>query len=126
MRLFLDECLSPAIADHLNQTGAHEARHPLHYGGRGEPDHQVLARCLAGNLVIITQNARDFRALIAKTEIHPGLIVLPCVGRQASLRLLEAAIAYLSALGDPDDVMVNHVLEVGENGECALAQMPRE
>lgn len=124
MRLFIDECLSPSIADYLNNTGLHEARHPLHYGGRGEPDHVVLERCIAADLVIVTENARDFQALIANAEIHPGLIILPCVSRTRSRQLLDAAIAYLHQQGVPDDLMVNRVLEVAENGTCTLTDLP--
>ncbi|MDE0366719.1 MAG: DUF5615 family PIN-like protein [Gammaproteobacteria bacterium] len=30
--------------------------------GLGAPDHSVLARCIKQNLVLVTQNARDFRS----------------------------------------------------------------
>lgn len=64
MRLFIDECLSPQIARELNASGEHVAEHPLDFGGRGAPDHRVLQRCIARGLVIVTENARDFRALV--------------------------------------------------------------
>ncbi|MGE0409948.1 MAG: DUF5615 family PIN-like protein [Amphiplicatus sp.] len=124
MRLFIDECLSPSLATELNESGEHDARAPLHYGRRGEPDHVVLRRCINEDLVIVTENARDFRALIGAEEIHPGLIILPCVGREASAALLAAAIAFLEARGDPQDMMVNHVLEVVEDGSCKLFPLP--
>ena len=120
MRLFIDECLSPRIAHELNEAGLHVAMHPLLFGGRGEADHTVLARCVAGNLVIVTQNARDFRRLIAGQEIHPGLIILPCVGRERSKALLDDAIAHLETLGDPMDEIVNHVLEIDEEGNLNM------
>jgi predicted nuclease of predicted toxin-antitoxin system len=47
VRLFIDECLSPQLALRLNQTGRHDAVHPLHIGRRREPDHRVLAWCIA-------------------------------------------------------------------------------
>ena len=74
MRLFIDECLSPRIARALNASGEHLAEHPLDFGGREDPDHRVLQRCIARELVIVTQNARDFRALVRTADIHPGLI----------------------------------------------------
>lgn len=55
MRLFIDECLSPALAHHLNQSGAHDALHPRDYGRLGERDDEVLARCLAADRVIVTE-----------------------------------------------------------------------
>ena len=112
MRLFLDECLSPAIGRALNAEGAHAVTHPRDVGGLGAPDREVLARCVGLDLVLVTANARDFRALVAAEDIHPGLIVLPSVGRARSETLLRDAIDFLSARGDPMGVMVNHVLEV--------------
>ncbi len=125
MRLFIDECLSPQVARELNETGLHVAMHPLDFGGRGEADHTVLARCIADNLVIVTQNARDFRALIAAEEIHPGLIILPCVGRERSKALLNEAIAHLESLGEPMDAIVNHVLEIDQQGNLQMFPLPR-
>ena len=122
MQLFLDECLSPAIARALNAEGDHVAMHPRDFGGLGTPDREVLERCTELDLVLVTENARDFRALIATRSIHPGLIVLPCVGRARSEALLRAAIDFLSERGDPMDVMVNHVLEVST--ELAMQLYP--
>ena len=120
MRLFLDECLSPGIGRALNAEGTHVAMHPRDFGGLGEPDRKVLARCVERDLVLVTENARDFRALIAGQDLHPGLIVLPCVGRARSEALLRTAIDFLSEHGDPMDVMVNHVLEVSREAEMTL------
>lgn len=116
MRFFIDECLSPQIARTLNQSGKHVAQHPLNFGGRGAPDHRVLERCITHELVVVTENARDFRALVNAQNLHPGLIILPCVGRQHSAALLLAAIEYLETMGNPMDTMVNHVLEVDTEG----------
>jgi predicted nuclease of predicted toxin-antitoxin system len=124
LKLFIDECLSPALARHLNQSGAHDALHPRDYGRLGERDDEVLARCLAEDRVIVTENAADFRKLVAREDIHPGLIILPNVTRDASLALLLAAIAYLEALGSPQDVIVNHVLEIDADGSARLYPLP--
>lgn len=124
MRLFLDECLSPRIAQALNAEGVHVAMHPRDFGGLGAPDREVLARCVEHDLVLVTENARDFRALAATQDIHPGLIILPCVGRARSEALLRAAIAYLSQRGDPMGVMVNHVLEVSTDARTTVSTLP--
>ena len=124
MRLFIDECLSPQIARELNASGQHVAEHPLDFGGRGAPDHRVLQRCIARGFVIVTENARDFRALVGAEELHPGLIILPCVGRERSFALLQAVIAYLEAMGDAMDAMVNHVLEVDADGAIRRYPLP--
>jgi predicted nuclease of predicted toxin-antitoxin system len=125
LRLFIDECLSPQLARRLNETGEHDAVHPRDRGRLGEPDHVVLARCVAEDRVIVTENAVDFRKLVAREELHPGLIVLSSVGRDLSFRLLLDALAHLSSLGKPSDLMVNHVLEVSETGLFTLSPLPR-
>jgi predicted nuclease of predicted toxin-antitoxin system len=124
VRLFIDECLSPLFAIWLNATGEHDAVHPLHIGRRGDGDYRVVARCLAEDRVIVTENGDDFRRLVARSNIHPGLIILPCLGRKETWDLLQAALAYLGARGNPMDVMVNKVLEVGTSGAIALAPLP--
>lgn len=125
LRLFIDECLSPKLAHELNATGEHDAIHPRDMGRLGEPDHVVLARCVADDRVIVTENAVDFRKLVANEELHPGLILLPSTGRDLTLRLLTDAILYLASLGSASDVIVNHVLEVTERGEFSLSPLPK-
>lgn len=124
MRLFIDESLSPRLAIWLNDTGRHDAVHPLHVGRRGEPDHRVLERCIAEDRVLVVQNARDFRALVGAADIHPGLIILPALNRDTTWSLLRQAIAYLEVAGDPMDVMVNSMLEIGADGAIRLVPMP--
>lgn len=126
MRLFLDECLSPKIAQALNAEGIHVALHPRDFGGLGASDHHVLARCVEQDLVLVTANARDFRALVTAQDVHPGLVILPSVGRERSESLLRDAIAYLSKHGDPMDVIVNHVLEVSIEAEMTLSMLPTQ
>ena len=124
MRLVIDECLSPQLALRLNATGLHDAVHPLHVGRRGEPDHRVLERCIAEDRVIVTENARDFRRLVGKTELHPGLIILPGLDREGTWKLLESALAFIRERGEPMSVMVNHVLEVDESGVMTILPLP--
>ena len=112
------------LARHLNETGEHDAVHPRDRGRLGELDHVVLARCIAEDRVIVTENAVDFRKLLVRQALHPGLIVLPSVSRDHSLRLIDGAIVYLASLGDPPNLMVNHVLEVNDSGELTLSSLP--
>lgn len=103
----------------LNEIG-HYTVHPRNQGGIGDPDHVVLSRATRENLVIVTANARDFRALVAKEAIHPGMILIPSTSRERSKRLILSAIDYLVEQGDPEDLMVNHVLEVDASAEDAI------
>lgn len=124
MRLFIDESLSPRLARHLNESGLHDATHPLLGGGRGQPDHRVLARVIAEDRVLVTQNARDFRKLVGHVDLHPGLIILPVDTYQVTAAWLSTAIAYLEARGDPMRIMVNHVLEVDADRGIMLSALP--
>lgn len=126
MKLFLDECVSPRVAKDLMAEDGHYIVHPLLQGGRGHGDHTVLARCIDEDLVLVTVNARDFRALASRSEIHPGMIMLPCVSKDRSKVLLRGAIEYLETLGDPSNFMVNKVLEVHEAGSFQLYDLPEE
>jgi predicted nuclease of predicted toxin-antitoxin system len=115
VRFFVDECLSPTLARRLNELGF-DAFHPLDIGRRGEPDHRVLSRCVEEDRILITENARDFRGLIGRVDMHPGLVILPSIDRAGTLRLLEAVLHFLKQESNPRDYMFNRVLEVGEDG----------
>ena len=123
MRLFLDECISPTIARVLNVEGTHIVLHPRNDGGLGAPDHVVLSRCADENLVLVTQNARDFRKLLGRQEIHAGLVILPNLARDQTEALLRAAVDYLTSLGEPMGDMINRVLDVREGGEMYLSDL---
>lgn len=123
MRLLLDECVSPRVAEPLNAEG-HVVAALRDVGGLGEPDYRVLRRCIDGDRVLVTQNARDFRSLVAREEIHPGLIILPNLDRQRTEVLLRQAIEHLARSGDPVDLMVNRVLEMTADGSLRLDDLP--
>ena len=123
MQLFLDECISPEIALTLNAEGEHVVRHPRDIGALGEADHRVLRRCIDDNFVVVTQNAGDFRRLVGREVLHPGLIILPNLNKLATESLLRAAIAHLAERGNPMDVMLNHVLEMSEDNEPQLDEL---
>lgn len=129
MQFFIDECISPQISERINAGGQHTAVHPRDIGRRGDPDHVVLRNAIAEDRIIVTENARDFRGLVGKEELHPGLIIVPCVARELSMRLLHRAIAFLEAeaaqIGaTPSDHMVNRVIEVETLGQCRIYALP--
>lgn len=124
VRLFIDECLSPEFALRLAEAG-HDAIHPLHVGRRGEADHTVRDRCLAEDRVIVTENIGDFKALLSREAIHPGLIALPQGSKQQSWALLIKALQFLEGHGGESmDRMVNACLEFDADGEPVLAPLP--
>lgn len=71
-----------------------------------------------------TQNARDFRKLVGAEDLHPGLIILPAVGRERSWILLLSVLEAITELGVPAVVMINHVAEIDEQGRVQLFELP--
>ncbi|MDP5308781.1 DUF5615 family PIN-like protein [Paracoccus spongiarum] len=129
MQFFIDECISPQVAALLNESGEHSAVHPRDIGRRGDPDHVGLRNAIAEDRIIVTENARDFRGLVGREEIHPGLIILPCMARDACIHLIGLAIAFLEAedlmaVAAPTDHMVNRVIEVSVDGVCQIYRPP--
>jgi predicted nuclease of predicted toxin-antitoxin system len=124
VRFFVDESLSPALARRLNELGF-DAFHPLDVGRRGELDHTVLRRCIEEDRILITENARDFRGLVGRTDMHPGLVILPSIGRAGTMQLLHEVLHFLGAQADARDYMFNRVIEVSEDGEISAYVLPR-
>jgi predicted nuclease of predicted toxin-antitoxin system len=118
VRFFIDECISPSLSRHLNESGLHDAIHPRDRGRLREPDHVVFARAIAEDRIIVTENADDFRKLAAGVELHPGLIILPSIARTEAQRLMDRAIEHLVSLNAdrPHDAAVNSVLTITEAG----------
>lgn len=118
MRFFIDECVSPSLSRHLNESGLHDAIHPRDRGRLREPDHVVFARAIAEDRIIVTENADDFRKLAAGVDLHPGLIILPSVARFEAQRLMDLAIEHLVGLNAdrPQDAATNSVLTITATG----------
>lgn len=123
MKFFIDECLSPQLARRLNERNI-DAFHPLGVGRRGEDDHVILRRCIEEDRIIVTENARDFRGLVGRQELHPGLIILPAVDRDGTWRLLQQVLAWLGREHDPARYMVNRVIEIDEAGAMRTFRLP--
>ena len=82
VRVFVDECLSPRLVSVGYARGYH-ATCARDRGLLGVPDPEILALCLDEDRVCVTNNADDFRGLVGLIELHPGLIVIPNVSREA-------------------------------------------
>ena len=123
MRFFIDECISPSLSRHLNESGLHDAIHPRDRGRLRDSDRDVFALAIREDRIIVTENAGDFRRLAASVELHPGLIILPSVARAEAQRLMDLVVAYLLVAGGdrPQDLLVNAVLTISANGTIRIA-----
>lgn len=76
MRLLVDEnCADKEFLARLRSSG-HDAETVVAAVGAGAPDSTVVSYVLATQRAIVTKNAKDFRALLATYEKHPGLILI--------------------------------------------------
>jgi predicted nuclease of predicted toxin-antitoxin system len=115
VRFLIDECLTPSLVDGAREAGF-EAYHLAHVGGASWPDWRIVAYAIARDMILVTNNATDFRELYQRQEVHPGLVILvPSVGRERQIRLFQTAVARLGQFPD----LVNKVLEahIGSAGD---------
>lgn len=109
MRFLIDECLSPDLVIDAGEAG-YEAHHVARVGKAGWQDWNVVRYACDGNLVLVTNNAADFRRLYAAEPLQAGLvIILPNDVRMVQRRVFLAVLDLLDEIGEP----VNQVVEVG-------------
>ena len=113
MRFLIDECLSLDLVGEAHRAG-YEAYHVGHVGKAGWKDWNVAAFALAQDMIVVTNNATDFRVLFRRVQLHSGLLlIVPNVDRRTEVRLFREALIRLRDEGD----LVNKVLEVDlDNG----------
>lgn len=115
MKFLIDECLHTTLVA-VAQTRGHECFHVNWLGLSGETDWDLMPRIVEGNFTFVTNNARDFRKLYARQELHAGLIiivsqVLPAIQRE----LFETVLADLA----DNDELLNEVIEIDLDEETA-------
>ncbi|MFG1303014.1 DUF5615 family PIN-like protein [Xanthobacter autotrophicus] len=117
MKFLIDECLHTALVG-VAQARGHQADHVTWLGLGGETDWDLMPRIVAGDFTFVTNNARDFRKLYAKEEIHAGLVIIvPQVTPARQRALFDALLEAIST----EAALVNEVIEIVEDaGEAVL------
>ena len=116
MRFLIDECLHTSLVAVAQEHG-HDCFHVNWLGLSGETDWDLMPRIIEEDFTFVTNNARDFRKLYAKEELHAGLVIIVPQVLPVLQRDLFALI--LQDLADTQD-MVNEVIEVTLDGEDAV------
>ncbi|MGG7539736.1 DUF5615 family PIN-like protein [Rhizobium sp. Nf11,1] len=116
MRFLIDECLHTSLVA-VAQAHGHDCFHVNWLGLSGETDWDLMPRIIEEDFTFVTNNARDFRKLYAKEELHAGLVIIVPQVLPVLQRDLFAII--LQDLADTQD-MVNEVIEVTLDGEDAV------
>jgi predicted nuclease of predicted toxin-antitoxin system len=128
VRIFVDEDLSPSLAEECHAAG-YDATCARNRDMLGAGDHEVAGLCLEEERVLVTNNAGDFFSIAEKAGIHPGLIVMPLGSREQERSWMRAAIAAIEELVTHSnvslsDALVNKVVEVDEAGCCEWFDYP--
>jgi predicted nuclease of predicted toxin-antitoxin system len=120
LRFLVDECLTPDLAAIALACGF-EAHHLVQLGLAGLPDREIV-RYLAGrNLVLVTNNARDFLALFRRVDVHGGLVVVrPSVPARAQVRLFGSVLDAIDGMPD----LVNRLVAVDRVGAVSVRDWP--
>ncbi len=129
MKLWIDECLSPTLAERANRRGywatCNRDRDLL--GVRDDALHEVV---LEEEAVFTTNNEVDFVALYRHVDLHPGLLILPqAETREALWPLLEAALDYIERHAKTQgetaaEWMMNKRVEIDPSGIATHDDLP--
>lgn len=116
MKFLIDECLHTSLVAVAGEYG-HECFHVNWLGLSGEADWDLMPRIVEEDFTFVTNNARDFRKLYGKEQLHAGLViivpqVLPKLQRQLFVLTLQEL-----AKGE---AIVNEVIEVSIDGDEAV------
>jgi predicted nuclease of predicted toxin-antitoxin system len=128
VRFFIDEDLSPKLAEECREAG-YDAISVRDRGMLRASDREVSRLCFEEDRVLVTNNATDFLKLAEEAGLHPGLVFLPLGSRNEMRSWMREAIKAIDDLAaetgqSPATLMINHVLEVGEGGERQLFEHP--
>lgn len=107
MRFLIDECLHISLVGIAERRG-YEAQHVNWLGLSGESDWNLMPRILEEDFTFVTNNAKDFRRLYARQQLHAGLIII--VPFSTPDRQRELFDAVLDRIGPEEPV--NEVIEV--------------
>ena len=113
----MDECLSVDLVAVAGESG-HEAQHVAHIGRAGWKDWNVVRYAHAGDFILVTNNASDFRQLYSAQLLHAGLIILiPVINRVVQRQLFKAALDELAVIGEPVKgrrvIMFDDIIDTG-------------
>jgi predicted nuclease of predicted toxin-antitoxin system len=116
VKFLIDECLHTSLVSVAQEKG-HDSFHVNWLGLSGEADWDLMPRIVAEDYTFVTNNARDFRKLYARQELHAGLIIIvPQVLPQLQRELFDLILQDITTEGE----MVNEVIEVSIEGDEAI------
>ncbi|GAJ96120.1 DUF5615 family PIN-like protein [Rhizobium rhizogenes] len=132
MKLLVDECLSPQLAQRARDAGFGESSHVTWMNKAGWKDWELKGFILEGDWTFVTINSVDFRGPrsnpgssgeYAGVDLHAGLICFNApdgIRRDAQLEMLDAAIQIIEEHGGE---IINMLIEVTLEDDGIEAQI---
>ncbi|MBY3314654.1 DUF5615 family PIN-like protein [Rhizobium laguerreae] len=119
MKFLVDECLHTSLVA-VAQHHGHDGSRVNWLGLSGETDWDLMPRIVAEDFTFVTNNARDFRKLYAREDLHAGLVIIvPQVLPGQQRDLFALVLQELAVSAD----LVNEVIEIAlEEGEALLTR----
>lgn len=119
MKFLIDECLHTSLVAVAQENG-HDGFHINWLGLSGEKDWDLMPRIVAEDYTFVTNNARDFRKLYGRQDIHAGLIIIvPQVVPALQRDLFELILQEIAS----GDELLNEVIEISiEDDEAVLTR----
>lgn len=115
-KLLIDECLTPDLAD-IARARWIEANHVSRMGLTSAPDWSLVEFAVRSDSAFVTNNARDYRRLHRKVDLHPGLLIVLPQGRHfQQVALFRKLLDYLDSRPD----IVNQLVEIDEAGQVTV------
>jgi predicted nuclease of predicted toxin-antitoxin system len=112
VNFLIDECLHTSLVA-VAQGHGHDCSHVNWLGLSGETDWDLMPRIIEEDFTFVTNNARDFRKLYAREELHAGLVIIvPQVLPALQRALFDLILRELAGTED----FVNEVVEVTLDG----------
>ena len=116
----IDECLTPLLEQVALDFGYH-AYFIHHRGWSGLKDSQLYQKLIEHDLTLVTNNRSDWLAVLGKTALHPGLVVIQeNAPRDKELAWFARCLVTMTA----QHSMVNTVVEVAADGAVSVYALP--
>lgn len=116
MRFLIDECLHTSLVAVARDSG-HDCFNVNWLGLSGEADWDLMPRIIAEDYTFVTNNARDFRKLYGREELHAGLVIIvPQVLPELQRELFTLILRELAE----GEVLLNELIEISFDGDEAV------
>jgi predicted nuclease of predicted toxin-antitoxin system len=109
LKFFIDECLTASLVALAKERDLYAVFGP-HAGKAGWQDWTIAKFAYENDLIVVTNNRKDFLKEYAKFDVHPGLVVIvPRGDRADQIGWFSKILDFLQAA---DDAPVNKVVEI--------------